>query len=137
MVNKKTNKRGRKTKKTRKTDRTNKKKTKGGISAIEPDVDFDLIKRLIKMNVRVIKGKDKENRKIDFDVITFHDFYDYLNETDMYLKKILTDELLAVTDPLKYKINQAELEGRTKIYPYVFGYKQKVKPAEGNFTRQN
>jgi len=139
MIDQKTNKRIRKNKKTRKTrkrGRTNNKKTKcagankGG--SIEMNVEF--IKRLMKLNVYIReaadkatdKGTDKENRKIDFDVRTFHDFYDYLNETDMYLKKILTDELLAFTDPLKYKTNQDVLDNRTKIKPYEFGYKQKV-----------
>ena len=141
MIDQKTNKRIRKNKKTRKTrkrGRTNNKKTKGAGGASEQEKDT-FIKRLMKLNVFIRKatneGTANANRKIDFDVRTFHDFYDYLNETDMYLKKILTDELLAFTDPLKYKTNQVELEGRTKIYPYEFGYKQEVKKVEDPIGR--
>lgn len=141
MIDQKTNKRIRKNKKTRKTrkrGRTNNKKTKGTggtVAATKKEKDT-FIKRLMKLNVYIREaadkatneGTDKENRKIDFDVRTFHDFYDYLNETDMYLKKILTDELLAFTDPLKY--DKWANDNPIKIKPYEFGYKQKVEEVE-------
>jgi len=156
MIVKKTNKRIRKNKKikkTRKRGRTNNKKTKGIGGTKDPNdkstndkltndkptndkptndeqINNQFLKRLMKINVTIEEGKDKtdkDNRKIDFNVRTFHDFYGYLNETDIYLKKILTDELLAFTDPLKYKTNQDELKKRTKNYPYVFGYKENEK----------
>jgi len=144
MIDQKTNKRIRKNKKTRKTrkrGRTNNKKTKcaGANKGGSSEMNVEFIKRLMKLNVYIREaakeGTDKENRKIDFDVRTFHDFYDYLNETDMYLKKILTDELLAFTDPLKYEkwVNANKI----KIKPYEFVYKQKVEQKVEENDKEN
>ena len=123
MVNKKTNKaiqKNKKTRKTRKMGRTNiNKKTKGG----EDSRGTDFKKKLMNLDVYITEATDTDKRKIEFDVVTFHEFYDYLNETDMYLKKILTEELLAFTDPNKYE----KLKENTKTIkkPYGFGYKKK------------
>lgn len=60
-------------------------------------------KQLIKLDVYITPAKDGvSKRKIDFDVDTFYDFYDYLNEVDMFLKNTLNEELLAFTDPKRY-----------------------------------
>jgi len=121
MVNKKTNKaiqKNKKTRKTRKRGRTNiNKKTKGG----EDSRGTDFKKKLMNLDVYITEATDTDKRKIEFDVVTFHEFYDYLNETDMYLKKILTEELLAFTDPSKYE----KWNTKPNKKSYEFGYKDK------------
>ena len=121
MVNKKTNKaiqKYKKTRKTRKRGRTNiNKKTKGG----EDSRGTDFKKKLMNLDVYITEATDTDKRKIEFDVVTFHEFYDYLNETDMYLKKILTEELLAFTDPSKYE----KWNTKPNKKSYEFGYKDK------------
>lgn len=121
MVNKKTNKaiqKNKKTRKTRKRGRTNiNKKTKGG----EDSGGTDFKKKLMNLDVYITEATDTDKRKIEFDVVTFHEFYDYLNETDMYLKKILTEELLAFTDPSKYE----KWNTKPNKKSYEFGYKDK------------
>ena len=130
MVNKKTNKQRIKNKKTRKTGKmgrtnnNNNKKTKGG-------ADADFKKKLMNLDVYITEATDTDKRKIEFDVVTFHEFYDYLNETDMYLKKILTEELLAFTDPNKYEKWKENTKPIKK--PYKFGYKNKD---EANATKK-
>jgi len=123
MVNKKTNKaiqKNKKTRKTRKRGRTNiNKKTKGG----EDSRGTDFKKKLMNLDVYITEATDTDKRKIEFDVVTFHEFYDYLNETDMYLKKILTEELLAFTDPSKYE----KWNTKPNKKSYEFGYKDKDK----------
>jgi len=126
MVNKKTNKqriKNKKTRKTRKRGRTNNKKTKGGEQQVAAKAADNFKKKLMNLDVYITEATDTDKRKIEFDVVTFHEFYDYLNETDMYLKKILTEELLAFTDPSKYE----KWNTKPNKKSYEFGYKDKDK----------
>jgi hypothetical protein len=99
MVNIKTNKQYKTTKnnKTRKRCKSlsNNKRRKGGGDGVKK-------KPLMKLDVYVTPDKGGVKRKIEFNVSTFHGFYDYLNEVDMFLKNTLNEELMAFTDPNRY-----------------------------------
>jgi hypothetical protein len=100
MVNIKTNKhyKTQKNKKTRKRGKilSNNKRTKGG------EATDTTKKSLMKLDVYITPKNDHTKRKIEFNVSTFYDFYDYLNEVDMYLNNTLNEELLQITDPKKH-----------------------------------
>jgi hypothetical protein len=59
-------------------------------------------KSLIKLDVYITPENDLDKRKIELNVKTFYDFYDYLKEVDTFLNKKLNEELLAFTDPKRY-----------------------------------
>ena len=70
-------------------------------------------KQLMKLNVFITPeqpGVDK--RKIEYDIRTYHGFFDYLNEVDAFLKNILNEEILSFADPSGYK---RLLENRKRI----------------------
>ena len=90
MVNRKTNKVIKKNKKTRK-QRNN--KTKRGGSG-----DEDKYKN-VSIDVIITNGHDDkskpivegEKRKLEFNVKSFYNYYDYLKEVDMFLKNTLNN----------------------------------------------
>lgn len=146
MVNKKTNKQRRKMNtpflfqserckskkcKTRKMYRQNNKKVKAG--ATEKNID-DIKKELMNLDVYITSATNTDKRKIEFDVKTFHEFYDYLNEVDIYLKKIANEELLAFTDPKKFELWKKN--HTPKKESYTFGYKTKSTGEDKNDTNE-
>ena len=101
MVNIKTNKqytlKNKKTRRKRKS-LTHMKNTKGGKDNGNADN-----KTLMKLDVHVTPGSGGDKRNIEFTTDAFYDFYDYLNEVDVFLKNTLNEELIAFTDPSRYK----------------------------------
>jgi hypothetical protein len=96
MANIKTNKHYNTTKnRKRRKSVTNNRKTKrrgGG----------DKAKSFIKLDVYITPENEVDKRKIEFNVNSFYNFYDYLNEVDLFLNNKLNEELLAFTDPKRY-----------------------------------
>jgi len=76
-------------------------------------------KRLMNLDVYITPATKTNKRKVEFDVRTFHDFYDYLNEVDKFLKNTLEEELTALTNP------EHIIKNETKKKPYEFYYQEK------------
>ena len=95
--------RNRKNKKSNKKSNKNKnktmRKTRGG-EETKPQPK----KHLMKFNVFITpKQEGVDKRKIEYDIRTYHGFFDYLNEVDAFLKNILNEEILSFADPSGYK----------------------------------
>ena len=102
--------RNRKNKKSNKKSNKNKNKTTRKTRGGEGEKTK---KHLMKFNVFITPeqpGVDK--RKIEYDIRTYHGFFDYLNEVDAFLKNILNEEILSFADPSGYK---RLLENRKRI----------------------
>jgi hypothetical protein len=74
-------------------------------------------KRLMNLDVYITPATGTKKRKVEFDVRTFHDFYDYLNEVDKFLKNTLEEELIALTNP-EHKVTDPIKK------PYEFYYQE-------------
>ena len=129
MVNRKTNKVIKKNKKTRK-QRNNKTK-RGGKKDVDKykNVRKDVDKyKNVSIDVIITNGHNDdsrvkgEKRKLDLIVKSFYNYYDYLNEVDMFLKYTLNEELLAFTDPKKHEHWKAT--HKPKIHSYKYGYEE-------------
>lgn len=81
-------------------------------------------KDLIKLDVHLTKATNGDKGKIEINVRTFHEFRDYLNEVDAFLKNTLNDELLAFTEPKKY--TDRKNESKTEIKSYRVEKQQSV-----------